>query len=154
MAKKKKFKKHPFRNAAPRAFRTPTAGKQPDETATRRLGLTAAGAAGTALAGAFLAHEGWAPKTIATALTAVGAGLAWKGDEATIRSIGAGVMSAAGSQLALMMLDDRDRKASGAPTTAQAGKRPANAGELPPGSLENAFERAKSRLAISAGEPP
>src|SRR5262245_21217903 len=98
--KKKKGKKHPFRNAAPRA---PRAGKaEPDlETPLKRLAYTAGGAAGTALAGSFLAHEGWAPKTIATALSAVGAGLAWKGDSSTIRSVGAGVMSAAGSQLAL-----------------------------------------------------
>jgi len=99
MAKKKKGKKHPFRNAAPRA---PRAGKSEDETPLKRLAATAGGAAGTALAGSFLAHEGWAPKTIATALAAVGAGLAWKGDAPTIRSVGAGVMSAAGSQLALM----------------------------------------------------
>jgi len=156
MAKKKKTKKHhPFRNAAPRAPRATTA-KPEEETALKRLGYTAAGAATTSLAGSFLAHEGWAPKTIATALAAVGAGLAWKGDAPTIRSIGAGVMSAAGSQLALMMMDERDHKASGATAqTAQAApvaKKPANAGELPPGSLENAFERAKTRLSISAGE--
>ena len=150
--KKKKTKKHPFRNAAPRAPRATTA-KPEEETALKRLGYTAAGAATTSLAGSFLAHEGWAPKTIATALAAVGAGLAWKGDAPTVRSIGAGVMSAAGSQLALMMMDERDHKASAA--TAQAApvaKKPANAGELPPGSLENAFERAKTRLSISAGE--
>ena len=152
MAKKKKTKKHPFRNAAPRAPRATTA-KPEEETALKRLGYTAAGATTTSLAGSFLAHEGWAPKTIATALAAVGAGLAWKGDAPTVRSIGAGVMSAAGSQLALMMMDERDHKASGA--TAQASpvsKKPPNAGELPPGSLENAFERAKARLSISAGE--
>ena len=151
MAKKKKYKK--FRNAAPRA---PRASSASEETPLKRLGLTAAGAAGTSLVGSFLAHEGWAPKTIATALAAVGAGLAWKGDAPTIRSLGAGAMSAAGSQLALMMIDDRDRKAN--PATAQvqaqvAAKKPANAGELPPGALENAFERAKSRLALNAGEP-
>ena len=152
MAKKKKTKKHPFRNAAPRAPRATTA-KPEEETSLKRLGYTAAGAATTSLAGSFLAHEGWAPKTIATALAAVGAGLAWKGDAPNVRSIGAGVMSAAGSQLALMMMDERDHKTSGA--TAQASpvaKRPANAGELPPGSIENAFERAKTRLSISAGE--
>ena len=147
MAKKKKLKK--FRNAAPRA---PRAAGATEETPLKRLGLTAAGAAGTSLVGSFLAREGWAPKTIATALAAVGAGLAWKGDAPTIRSLGAGAMSAAGSQLALMMLDDRDHKASAATAQASA-KKPANAGELPPGSLENAFERAKARLALSAGEP-
>jgi hypothetical protein len=153
MAKKKKTKKHLFRNAAPRAPRATTA-KPEEETALKRLGYTAAGAATTSLAGSFLTHEGWAPKTIATALAAVGAGLAWKGEGSTIRSIGAGVMSAAGSQLALMMMDERDHKSS-APTVAQASpatKKPANAGDLPAGSLENAFERAKARLSISAGE--
>lgn len=155
MAKKKKtkFKKHPFRNAAPRAVqpRAPRADKPSEETSLHRLGYTAAGAAGTALVGSFLAREGWAPKTIATALAAVGAGLAWKGDESTIRSVGAGAMSAAGSQLALMMIDDREHKSATPPPTAPV-KKPANAGELPPGSLEGAFERAKARLVLSAGE--
>ncbi len=161
MAKKKtRSKKHSYRNASPRYAaprnatpRAPRVDKPGDETSLRRLGVTAAGAAGTALIGTFLAKEGWAPKTIATALAAVGAGLAWKGDEPTIRSVGAGAMSAAGSQLALMIMEDRDQK----PTTASApavatAKKPANAGELPPGSLENAFERAKARLVLSAGE--
>src|SRR5437868_15305998 len=119
MAKKKKTKRHHFRNAAPRPVRNavpraPRAPRVEDETPIKRLAYTAAGAATTSLAGSFLAHEGWAPKTIATALAAVGAGLAWKGDAPTIRSIGAGVMSAAGSQLALMMMDERDHKASAA----------------------------------------
>lgn len=153
MAKKKKHKKqHHFRNAAPRAPRV--AGKADEETPLKRLALTAGGAAGTALAGSFLAHEGWAPKTIATALGAVGAGLAWKGDSSTIRSVGAGVMSAAGSQLALMVMDDRDRKHAPAPVpAAQVAKKPANAGNaLPPGALESALERAQTRLALSARE--
>ena len=116
----------------------------------KRLAYTAAGAAGTALAGSFLAHEGWAPKTIATALAAVGGGLAWKGDAPTVRSVGAGVMSAAGSQLALMMIDDRDKKA--APPATQVAKKPSNAGELPAGALENALARAQARLALEARE--
>jgi hypothetical protein len=151
MAKKKKGKKHPFRNAAPRA---PRSGKPEEETAIKRLAFTAAGAAGTALAGSFLAHEGWAPKTIATALAAVGGGLAWKGDAPTIRSVGAGVMSAAGSQLALMIIDDREKKAAPAPATpaTQVAKKPSNAGELPPGALESALSRAQARLALEARE--
>ena len=150
MAKKKKFKfgNHKLRNAAPRS----APKKQQDETPLRRLGYTAAGAAGTALAGSFLAHEGWAPKTIATALTAVGAGLAWKGDEATIRSVGAGVMSAAGSQLALMMIDDRDHKQAAQQAAVAVAKKPANYGALPPGSLESAFNHARSQLAIAGGD--
>jgi hypothetical protein len=158
MAKKKKHKfkvKHrnaPPRNVAvarpstPRATRT----RQEPETSMHRLGYTAAGAAGTALLGSFLARQGWAPKTIAGALTAVGAGLAWKGDGSTIKSVGAGTMSAAGSQLALMMIDDRQKPAAAAPTVAT--KKPANADGLPPGALENAFERARERLALVAGE--
>jgi hypothetical protein len=139
----------PSRNVAPRA---PRAVRPIEETSLRRLGYTAAGAAGTALAGSFLAREGWAPKTIATALTAVGAGLAWKGDAPTIRSLGAGAMSAAGSQLALMIIDDRDHKAA-VPSVALA-KKPANADGLPPGALESALERARARLALTTREHP
>src|SRR5580704_6692836 len=143
MAKKKKFKKQ-FRNAAPRA---PHASKPEDETPLRRLAVTAAGAGSTALAGSFLVHEGWAPKTISTALTAVGAGLAWKGDSSTVRNIGTGVMSAAGSQLALMMIDEHGKPTP--PASAQVSETAAQkrraACDLPPGSLENAFARAKAR---------
>ena len=114
-----------------------------------RLGYTAAGAAGTALLGSFLARQGWAPKTIAGALTAVGAGLAWKGDGSTIKSVGAGTMSAAGSQLALMLIDDRT---AAAPTKTAAVAKPKNADELPPGALESAFERARERLSLVSGE--
>jgi hypothetical protein len=152
MAKKHKKNKH--RNAAPsmRSSRNaapaprPRANRAADDTSLQHLGYTAAGAAGTALVGSLLARRGWAPKTIASALTAVGAGLAWKGDGSTIRSIGAGTMSAAGSQLALMVIDDQEHP-HGAPAT----KKPANADGLPPGALEGAFERARRRLALSAG---
>jgi hypothetical protein len=152
MAKKKykhRFTKH--RNAAPRNAvpRPPRSAKPDGETSLHRLGYTAAGAAGTALVGSFLAREGWAPKTIAGALAAVGAGLTWKGDGSTIKSVGAGAMSAAGSQLALMMIDDHGQKAVA--TTVATAKKPANADGLPPGALEHAFERARDRLAIVAG---
>jgi hypothetical protein len=149
MAKKKKHKfKLKHRNAAPRA---PRAARPEDETPTRRLMHTAAGAAGTALAGSLLARQGWAPKTIAGALTAVGAGLAWKGDGGLIRSVGAGAMSAAGSQLALMMIDDRERKSA---PVAVATKKPSNTDGLPEGALEAAFERARHRLALATDDIP
>src|SRR4051812_11199894 len=154
MAKKKHKHKFKHRNAgppAPRAPRTPRAGRH-DETSTHRLGYTAAGAAGTALLGSFLARQGWAPKTIAGALTAVGAGLAWKGDGSTIKSVGAGTMSAAGSQLALMMIDDHSAHPVHTAPTVVTAKKPANADGLPPGALENAFDRARERLALVAGE--
>jgi hypothetical protein len=160
---KRYMKRHPLRNAAPRAPnvpRAPRATKRPaEETPLKRLAMTAAGAGGTALAGSFLAHEGWAPKTIATALTAVGAGLAWKGDAPGVRSVGAGVMAAAGSQLALMSIEDHDKKPAGAAATAtsapavQTAQRPSNAAALPPGALESALERAQARLALASGEP-
>jgi hypothetical protein len=158
MAKKHKHKKqktkHVYRNAtpasAPRAPRAPRAKAAGEDTSSKRLLYTAAGAGGTALVGSFLARQGWAPKTVAGALAAVGTGLAWKGDGATIQSVGAGAMSAAGSQLALMLIDDRDRKPS-APTTA---KKPSNADDLPPGALENALERARTRLALATSELP
>jgi hypothetical protein len=147
MAKKKHKHRFHHRNAAPRA---PRAARTGDETSMHRLGYTAAGAAGTALLGSFLSRQGWAPKTVAGALTAVGAGLAWKGDGSTIKSVGAGTMSAAGSQLALLLIDDRQRAAPA--TTQVATKKPANADELPPGALENAFERARERLALVSTE--
>ena len=157
MNKKKepKFKFKP-RNAAPpprnAAPRPPRAARQAEGTSMHQLGYTAAGAAGTALIGSFLARQGWAPKTIAGALAAVGAGLAWKGDGSTIKSVGAGTMSAAGSQLALMLLDDQHNGAKpAAPKVASIGK-PANADGLPPGALESAFERARERLALATGE--
>jgi hypothetical protein len=149
MAKKKhkhKFKlKHRNAAGAPRMSRV----KPAEDTSLRRLGYTAAGAAGTALLGSFLARQGWAPKTIAGALTAVGAGLAWKGDGPTTQQVGAGTMSAAGSQLALMMIDDRERKA-----LPPATKKPSNSDELPPGALESAFLRARDRLALDTGDEP
>src|SRR4051794_708199 len=152
MAKKKHKHKHKFahRNAAPRA---PRAAK-PAAPDAHSLGYTAAGAAGTALLGSFLARQGWAPKTIAGALTAVGAGLAWKGDGDTVKSLGAGTMSAAGSQLALMMIDDHSAKHPASASVAQVAtaKKPSNADGLPPGALEGAFERARERLALHAGE--
>jgi len=149
MAKKKhKHKFTKYRNAAPRG---PRAAKTDGGTSMHQLGYTAAGAAGTALLGSFLARQGWAPKTIAGALAAVGAGLAWKGDGETIKSVGAGTMSAAGSQLALMLIDDHDSKPAAA-TTVAAAKKPANADGLPPGALESAFERARERLALVSGE--
>lgn len=142
----------PPRSATPRAPRGSKA--HGDETPLRRLGYTAAGAAGTALVGSFLSAQGWAPKTIAGALSAVGAGLAWRGDDPTIRSIGAGTMSAAGSQLALMLIDDRGKKQAPLPAPAAPPKKQSNADELPEGALENALERARQRLALASSELP
>ncbi len=150
MAKKRKKTKHSFRNAAPRAPRAPRAATEHEETPLTRLGMTAAGAAGSAFVGAFLTMEGWAPKTIAGALTALGAGLTWKGEGATTKSVGSGAMSSAGGQLVLMMMDEHTQK-QGAPQVATA-KKPANADAIPAGSVERALDRARRRIAINAQE--
>ena len=148
MAKKKKTK-HTFarhRNARPP--RAPRTGKEDPESPMHRLGYTAAGAGATALVGTFLARQGWAPKTVAGALAVLGGGLAWKGDSPTIKSVGAGTMSSAGGQLALMMLDEYGKPA---PAPVSAGKRLANGEGLPSGALESAFERAREQFALVGG---
>ena len=143
MSKRSK-KKWKLRNAAPRPAR---AGGAHSETPLQRLGYTAAGAAASAFVGAFLTKEGWAPKTVAGALSALGAGLTWKGDGPTIQSFGSGTMSSAGGQLVLMLMDDHHDKAP-----ASIVKKPANADALPPGALEAALERARARLAMTSGQ--
>ncbi|MBX3156805.1 MAG: hypothetical protein KF773_12435 [Deltaproteobacteria bacterium] len=74
---------------------------------------------------------------------AVGAGLGWKGDDPTIRSVGAGAMAAATGQITKDMLAKSKEKED---------KKPPNADALPPGALEAALERAQARLALSAHE--
>ena len=150
----KRKSKHPARRSGHRNAGgppAPRAKRSEAETTLHRLGYTAAGATATALVGSLLAHEGWAPKTIAGALTAVGAALAWRGDDPMVRSVGAGTMAAAGSQLALMLINDRETKPRPpAPQAALPPKRQAEA--LPPGALEAAFERARARLAMATDD--
>ncbi len=147
MAKKKHKKHKPFRNAGPPRPRSP---RGDDETSLTRMAYTAGGAGGVALAGAFLAHEGVSPKTIATALGVTGAALAWKAGDPAMRSVGAGAMSAAGAQLALLMIEDHDRKAKDDGTKTADGSAPKRqSAKLPPGALENALARAQARLALS-----
>jgi hypothetical protein len=159
MAKKKKSKyRIKYRNAAPAAPRlvhhTPRASRPRNagETSLKRLGMTAAGAAGSAFLGAFLTKQGWAPKMISGALTALGAGLTWKGEGATTKSVGSGAMSSAGGQLVLMLMDEHEHKqAQAAAPSSQVATAPdkRQADALPPGSLENALERARARLAVA-----
>lgn len=148
----KKKTKHKFgghRNAAPPR---PRASKAEPETAMQRLAMTAAGAGGTALLGGFLNRQGWAPKTIAGALGVLGAGLAWKGDGETIKSVGAGTMAAAGGQLAMLLIDDHSHAPVTVATAPTFVKKPANVEGLPPGALESAFERARERFALVGGD--
>ena len=124
-----------------------------DETPLQRLAYTAAGAGATTLVGSLLLHEGWAPKTIATAFTAAGAGLAWKAEAPSVRSIGAGAMSAAGSQLALLALEQRARRSRPDATDhsdTQTERRLSNAAGVPAGALQSAFQRAQARLALES----
>ncbi|MBL9016067.1 MAG: hypothetical protein JNL83_17910 [Myxococcales bacterium] len=163
MAKNKHKKKHHpgnrHRNAGPRAPRAQTQDDKNRETNTQRLGYTAGGAAATSVVGGLLMKQGWAPKTVATGLTLLGAGLGWKGDSAAVRSVGVGTMSAAGAQLALMLWDDHDKKADPPATTTPATasqvsggakKQLSNGdgGDLPSGALESAFNRARLAMAV------
>ena len=159
MAKKKKHKPRPkYRNAAPRAPQSARAPRQPEvaeeETQGQRLAYTAAGAAGTALVGGFLAKQDWQPKTIAGVLTAVGTAMAWSGKTPMLQSIGAGAMAAGGGQLALQVMDDRYERALKELSKKEPppGRRQANAYALPAGALESAFERARSHLAITTDD--
>ena len=63
-----------------------------------------AGVAGTAVIGALVTRFGFSPKLVASAIGIIGAGLAWKSQNPMIRSLGAGAMAAAGSQLAVLVI--------------------------------------------------
>lgn len=163
MAKKKQKSRSRYRNnggshppprpPSPPRPRAPRA-KPEDETQGQRLVYTAAGAAGTALVGGFLAKQDWQPKTIASMLTAVGTAMAWKGDTPTLRSIGAGAMAASGGQLALQVMDDRYERGlkEAEKKEPPAARRQANAYALPPGALETAFERARMHTALTSDD--
>lgn len=91
----------------------------------QQLAFTAAGAAGSALLGAILARQGYAPKTVSGALAALGAGLAGIGDSDALRALGAGAMSGSGAQLVLMLFaeyEERKNVSSDAPTSAAASR--------------------------------
>jgi hypothetical protein len=130
---------------------------------------TAGGAVGAALACAYISRENWIPPQFVTGIvTAVGATLAVLGRNETLRNVGSGVMSAAGAQLGLMLIDNhydnlesQRRIAAAQAERAQADKAKAekaqlekakatrSAEALPPGALESAYERARMRLAMA-----
>ena len=154
MAKKHKPK---HRNARPRrrgyrnrgAVELPVArvhrlgSSEEDYGPGERLAHAAMGAAVTTTMGAFLANQGWKPETISGALALAGAGLAWKGDGEVTRNIGSSVMSAAGAQFGLLMLDKRK---VAPPAPAQVAKR--NGADVESGALQAALERARMRMAL------
>jgi hypothetical protein len=176
MAKKTKRKRaarsaprSTYRNAAPSG-----ASKPKEETPLARIGYTVAGAGAAALAVTMFEHEKWEPKKVAGLLGLGGAALAWRTADKAMKSIGLGVTSAAGAQLALLVMNDHDKKlADAAASSAQSdaatvaqnstpaqnslpastAQRPANAAQaLPPGALESALARAQARLALAEGD--
>jgi hypothetical protein len=125
---------------------------------------TAGGAAGAALACAFIARENWVPpKFVAGLVTAVGGTMALLAKNDTVRHVGAGVMSAAGAQLGLMLVDNHydnlatqqriaaavAQKAAADKAKAEQAKATRSAESLPPGALEAAYERARARVAMA-----
>ena len=120
------------------AHRVPPANTDGSST-VQQLAFTAAGAAGSALLGAMLSRQGYAPKTVSGALAALGAGLAGIGDSDALRALGAGAMSGSGAQLVLMLFseyEDKRNVASDAPTAASGNRAPvpadaANANVVP-----------------------
>lgn len=163
----KKGTRHKYRNdmrptraptARPRAStNSESAQSQPtkkvDPPGMRTI-KAAGGAIGAALACAYIARENWLPpKAVTGLLAAIGGTVAFVAEKDSYRSVGQGVMSAAGAQLGLMLIDSHYQtvNSSGAPVVAMAGggKKPANAETLPPGALEAAYERARRRLAMA-----
>jgi len=162
----KKGPRHKYRNDL-RPSRAPTArprgstsnesgqsqpAKKVDPPGMRTI-KAAGGAIGAALACAYIARENWLPpKAVTGLLAAIGGTVAFVAEKDSFRSVGQGVMSAAGAQLGLMLIDSHYQTVNGgAPAVAIAsgGKKPANAETLPPGALEAAYERARRRLAMA-----
>lgn len=94
--------------------RKPRHAAQPPDTeemsTAEQLALTAAGAAGSALLGAYLTRKGWAPKMVSGAIAALGALLAGIGENEALRAVGAGAMSGSGAQLVLMLFAEHEDK--------------------------------------------
>jgi hypothetical protein len=173
---KKTKSKHLYRNAAapaparavravPRAVvmrpRGPIAAdleKEEDEQKHDTPGWGAFKAVGGALAsgvaGAYLARQDWIPPKVMTGMiSGLGALLALEGPEKW-KSLGLGAMSAAGGQLAFMLIDDElikqsektDKEVANKPAPPAPAKR--QAGDIPSDALARAFERARLRMAI------
>jgi len=179
--KHKKALRRQLRNAAtmrapramtsPRTVSTTTNAAAPEKKTTwgTETLKTAGGAAGAALACAYIARENWIPPVFVTGLvTAVGTTLAVLGRNDTLRNVGAGVMSAAGAQLGLMLIDNHyddvetqkriaaaqvekaaAERAHAEKAKADQAKATRSAESLPPGALEAAYERARARLAMA-----
>ena len=135
-------------------------GDEDRETPGWKAIKTAGGALGAALACAYIARENWIPpRAVTGVVSAVGATLAVGGSKETYRDIGLGVMSAAGSQLALLTIDNHMATTAAPQTTVATtnapARRQASLDTLPAGALESAYRRARERLAMSqaVGQP-
>jgi hypothetical protein len=173
---KKKVHRRQLRNAAtmrapaPRSTRSSSAaiaspGADPKKTTWVPETLqTAGGAAGAAVTCALVARENLMPPAFITGLaTAVGGTLAVLGRNETLRNVGAGIMSAAGAQLGLILIDNHYdnletqkriataqlEKVAAEKAKAEQTKATRSADSLPPGALEAAYERARMRLAMA-----
>jgi hypothetical protein len=174
---KKKIKKtkarHLYRNAAaaparplPRAVvvrprtRPATEAQDGDEKKHDTPGWGAikavGGALATTVAGAYLAQQDWIPPKVMTGvLSGLGALLALEGPD-RFKSLGLGVMSAAGGQLGFMLIDDqlikhaedKDKKEEVASKPPTPGKRQAS--DIPSDVLARAYERARLRMALGS----
>jgi len=113
------------------------------------------GGGGGALLGGVAANRGWDPAMVALAMT-VGGGVGAYTLDGNLRVAANGLAAAGAGQLALALLaKSADTKDEAAGTSKPAKKnsvstqpQPANAGGLPAGSIESAFERARHRLAV------
>ncbi len=181
MATKKNNKKtkprHLYRNAAaapartlPRAVvarpRAPIAAdpKNEDEKKNDTPGWGAikafGGALATTVAGAYLAQQNWIPPKVMTGmLSGAGALLALEGPDKW-KSLGLGVMSAAGGQLGFMLIDeqlikseDTDQKEPVASKPAAPAPAKRQAGDVPADALMRAYERARLRMAMTSESP-
>lgn len=117
------------------------------------------GALATSVAGAYVAQQDWIPPKVMTGvISGLGALLALEGPDKW-KSLGLGAMSAAGGQLAFMLIDDQllkhseDKKepVASRPTAPAPAKR--QAGDIPADALARAYERARLRMALTSEAP-
>jgi hypothetical protein len=123
----------------------------------------------TTVAGSYLVRQDTVPPKIVTGvLSGLGALLAIEGPEKW-QALGLGTMTAAGSLLGFLLIDDelvklsddkekkeQDKKgqvASKPPTPAPAPGTRSNASDIPADALARAYERARLRMAIASDAP-
>lgn len=111
---------------------------------------TAVGVGLGSAAGAMAARLSMSPALVTGGTGLVGAAMALAG-EGPMRGLGAGAAAAAAGQFVMLKLDGRP---DGGAKPAPQGQPKRNADLLPPGALETALERARTRLALVSSELP